>query len=110
MRVEAIPMQGVENMKKVPKEAPVKSLSVTSSGEEQQGRKLISSINSKVDQNETVQNVRKVDVMYLLVDGIEKSTTVKKKKKKHKISILPKSLISTCFDNHEQEPAIHSPG
>ena len=110
MRVEAIPVHGVENMKKVPKEATVKSLSVTSPSEEQRGRKLNSSINSKVDQNEMVPFPRKVDVICLLVEGIEKSTTVKTKKKKHKTSILPKNLISACFGNHEQEPAIHSPG
>ena len=35
MRIEAIPMRGVENMKKVPKEAPVESISVPSPSEEQ---------------------------------------------------------------------------
>ena len=82
MKVEFFPLQRVENMKKVPKETPVKSLSITSPGAEQWGRKLNSSINSKVDQNEMIPIVRKVDVMYLLVDGIEKSINVKKKKKK----------------------------
>ena len=53
MRVEAIPMHGVENMKRVPKKAPKKGPSVTSSSEEQQRRKWNSSLNSKVDQTET---------------------------------------------------------
>ena len=35
MRIEAIPMQGVENMKKVPKETLVESISVPSPSEEQ---------------------------------------------------------------------------
>ena len=109
MRVEVIPMQGVENMKRISKEAPVKSLSVTLPSEEREGRKLNLSINSKVDQHEMVQIVMKVDVMYFSVEGIEKSTNVKKMKKKHKISILLKNLISTCFGNHEQHPFIHSP-
>ena len=71
------------------------------------GKKLNSSINSKFYQNEMVPIVRKVDVMYLSVEGIEKSIKVKKKKKKHKTSLLTKNLISACFGNHEQEPIIH---
>ena len=110
MTVEVFPLQRVENMKKVPKETPVKRLSITSSGEEQWGRKLNSSINSKLNQNEMVPIVRRVDVMYLSVEGIEKSINVKKKKKKHKTSLILKNLISACFSNHEQELIIHSPG
>ena len=110
MKAEVLPLQRVENMKKAPKEKPMKNLSITSPGEEQWGRKLNSSINSKVDQNEMVPIVRKVDVMYFLVEGIEKSINVKKNKKKHKTSLLLKNLISACFGNHEQEPIIHSSG
>ena len=94
-------------MKKVPKEAPVKNISVLSPSEKQWGRKLNSSISSKVEQNELVPIVRKVDVMCLSIEGIEKSSNVKKK---HKRPNLPKNLISACFGNHEQEPVIHSPG
>ena len=97
-------------MKKVLKEAPVKSISVPSLSEEQWGRKLNSSISSKVEQKELVPIVRKVDVMCLSIEGIEKSSNVKKKQKKHKTPTLPKNLISACFGNHEQEPVIHSSG
>ena len=72
MRIEAIPMQGVEIMKKIPKKAPEKGPSVTSPGEEQRGRKWNSSLNSKKDQLEMVPIVRKVDIIYLSVEGIEK--------------------------------------
>ena len=63
-----------------------------------------------MDQAEKVPFLRKVDVMYLSVEGIEKSTTVKTKKKNHNSSTPPKNLISAYFGNHEQEPATHSPG
>ena len=49
MRIEAIPMQGVE----INKKAPEKDQSVISLGEEQRGRKWNSSLNSKVDQTKT---------------------------------------------------------
>ena len=69
MRVEAITVQGVDTMKKVPKMTFEKGPSVMSSREEQRGRKWNSSLNSNVDQTEMVPFVRKVDVMYLLVLG-----------------------------------------
>ena len=81
MKVKAMPLQGVRNMQKVPKQTPLKKLSASSSGEEQWGRKLNSSIHAKVDQNEMVPIVKKVDVMYLSIEEIEKSIIVKKKKK-----------------------------
>ena len=65
MKIDAIPLQGVENMQKVPKETPLKSLNVSPLGETQRGRKLNSSIHSRVGQNEMVSIVRKVDVIYL---------------------------------------------
>ena len=110
MRLEALPMKKLKIMKKVPNKASKKGPNVTSSGEEQQERKWNSSLNAKMDQAETVPFLRKVNVMYLLVEGIEKSTTVKTKKKKHKTSTPPKNLTSAYFGNHEQEPAIRSPG
>ena len=92
-------------MKKVPKETPLKSLSVSPLSETQRRRKLNSSIHSRVGQNEMVSIVRKLDVIYLLVEGIEKSTIVKKNKKMHKTSVPLKNLIFACFGNHEQEPS-----
>ena len=81
----------------ISKKETMKSLSGHSPGEEQWGQKLNSSINSRVDQNEMVSFPRVVDVQHLSVEGIEKSTSVKTKKKKHKTSILAKNLISACF-------------
>ena len=67
-------------------------------------------MNAKVDRAEMVPFLRKVDVMYLSVEGIEKSTTVKSKKKKHTTSTPLKNLTSAYFGNHEQEPDIRSSG
>ena len=69
-------------MKHVPKKAPKKGSNAISSGKEKRGRKWNSNLNSKVDQTETVSIMMKVDVMYLSIEGLEKSTNVKKKKKK----------------------------
>ena len=68
-----------------------------------------SSIHPKVHQNEMVSIVRKVDVMYLSIEGIDKSTIVKIKKKKQKTSLFLKNHIFACFGKHEQRPDIHSP-
>ena len=46
--------------------------------------------------------MRKVDVLYLLVEGIEKPITMKTKKKNYKTSTPPKTLASVCCGNHEQ--------
>ena len=110
MRLEALPMQKVEIMKKVPNKAPKKGPNVTSLSEKQRESKWNSCLNAKMDQAETIPFFMKVDVMYLLVEGIEKSTTVKTKKKKHKTSTPPKNLTLAYFGNHEQEPVICSPG
>ena len=107
MKVEAMPLKGVENMKKVPKETPLKSSSVCSLSEAQWGRKLNSSIHPKVHQNEITPIVREVDVMYFSIEGTRKSTILTKK---HKTSLIPKNPISSCFGKHEQKPIIHSPG
>ena len=80
MILEALPMQKVEIMKEVPNKASEKGPNVTSSDEEQRARKWNSSLNAKMDQAETVPFMRKVDVMYLSVEGIKKSTTYKEEK------------------------------
>ena len=71
----------------------MKSQSGHSLGEEKQGQKMNFSINSRVDQNEMVPFSRMVDVQHVSIEGIEKTSAVKTKKKKHKASILPKNLI-----------------
>ena len=72
MRLEALPMQKVEIMKEVPNKASEKGPNVTSIDEEQRARKWNSSLNAKMDQAETVPFMRKVDVMYLSIEGIKK--------------------------------------
>ena len=54
--------------------------------------------------------LKMVDVQHSSVEGIETSTAMKTKKKKHKISILLKDLISACYGTLNQEPMSHSPG
>ena len=110
MKLEFIPLQEVEIMKKIPKKATMKSLSGYSPSEEQQGQKLNLSVNSREDQNEMVPFPRMADVQHLSVEGIEKSHAVKTKKKKPKTSILPKNPISECFGTLDQEPMSHPPG
>ena len=108
MKEEAMSLRGVEIMQNVPKETPLKIFSDCSSSEEQWGRKLNSSIHPKVYQNEK-PIVREVDLMHFTVEGIDKPMIVKKKKKKHLTSLIPKDSISACFGKHES-PIIYSPG
>ena len=97
MKVEAMTLREVENMKKALKQTPLKSSSDCSPGEAQWGRKSNSSIHPKVHQKERVPIARKVDVMYFSIERIDKSTIVNIKKKKHKTFVLPKNPISACF-------------
>ena len=110
MKEKAMPLRGVEIMKKVPKETPLKSSNDCSLGEAQWGRKLNSSKHLKVYQKKKKNPiVREVDVMNFVIEGIDKSTMVKQKKKKNKTSLLPKDPVSACFRKHEQKHVIHSP-
>ena len=61
------------------------------------GRKLNSSIHPKVYQNEK-PIVREVDVMHFTVEGIDKPTIVKQKKKKHLTSLISKDSISAYLE------------
>ena len=65
MRVEAIPMHGVGSMTTTAKETTMKSLSGTSSNEEQRVQELNLIIN--VDQNEMEPSLKIVDVKHLSV-------------------------------------------
>ena len=109
MRVEAIRMHGVGNMKVATKETTMKSLSGNSPDEKQWVQELNSSIKSNVNQNEMEISLKTVDVKHLSIEGTKKSTAEKTKKIIHKTSIQLKILISACMGTLNQKPMSHSP-